>query len=236
MNFQDKKQDILAAGAKQRGQYSPEPGSWPTKAYNYYVSKEGYVPPQENFCHFWRVVVIWVPLYWFFFNVVEPIVDSRAAAKFAKTFATPFALVHRGYTSLGTESQRKKFWSRAGFAVAGLFGLAAVAAMGVVAFSDPLSFFVGMAIFVGVIGIIAAGFYLGDLLTRKSRAEAEERRRAYVYGEISYEECFGPRREAKKPGRVSRFFRHLGDFFLLVGNVIRVKKWKICPLVEVPKA
>ena len=32
---------------------------------------------------------------------------------------------------------------------------------------------------------------------------------------------------------VSNFFRGIGDFLILVGQIVRVKKWKICPMVEV---
>lgn len=235
MNFQDKKQDVLAAGAKQRGQYSPEPGSFPTKAYNYYVEHDGYVPPQENFCHFWRVVVFWAPLYWLVLNVVVPVVESRAAKKFAKTFATPFALVHKGYTSLGTKESRSKFWQRAGYGVLGLLGVLILVLMGLMALNDTMGFLVGIGIFAAVLAVVGGGLYLGDLLTRKSRAEREARRNDYIYGRISSDEYFG-RGVAKEPGPVKRFFKHLGDFFVLVGNIVRVKKWKICPLVEVPKA
>jgi uncharacterized membrane protein len=37
----------------------------------------------------------------------------------------------------------------------------------------------------------------------------------------------------KKPSVVSRFFTALGDFIILLAQVVRVNKWKICPIVEV---
>ena len=53
-------------------------------------------------------------------------------------------------------------------------------------------------------------------------------------GEITPDEyVYGPKKE---PGRLKKFFAGLGDFFVLAANVVRVKKWKICPLVEVPRA
>jgi MFS family permease len=38
-----------------------------------------------------------------------------------------------------------------------------------------------------------------------------------------------------KPSRTSRFFSGLGDFLVLLVQVVRVKKWKICPIVEIDK-
>lgn len=35
------------------------------------------------------------------------------------------------------------------------------------------------------------------------------------------------------PGRVEKFFTGLGDFIVLAAQVIRTKKWKICPIVEI---
>jgi hypothetical protein len=40
-------------------------------------------------------------------------------------------------------------------------------------------------------------------------------------------------REPRKPSRIEKFFTGLGDFVILLAQVIRVNKWKICPLVEV---
>lgn len=40
----------------------------------------------------------------------------------------------------------------------------------------------------------------------------------------------------QRPQRVRRFFRGAGDLFSLLWSVILVKKWKICPRVELPSA
>lgn len=36
-----------------------------------------------------------------------------------------------------------------------------------------------------------------------------------------------------EPGRVAKFFSGAGDFIVLLAQVVRVNKWKICPLVEI---
>lgn len=38
---------------------------------------------------------------------------------------------------------------------------------------------------------------------------------------------------AHVPSRLSKFFTGLGDFIVLMAQVIRTKKWKICPMVEI---
>lgn len=37
----------------------------------------------------------------------------------------------------------------------------------------------------------------------------------------------------KSPGRISKFFTGLADFLILTFQIVRVKKWKICPTVEI---
>ena len=64
-----------------------------------------------------------------------------------------------------------------------------------------------------------------------ARAEREAAYEKYLSGE-------GPNpneREPREPGRVAKFFSGLGDFIVLIFQVVRVNKWKICPIVEVDR-
>jgi len=42
-------------------------------------------------------------------------------------------------------------------------------------------------------------------------------------------------RAPREPGRISKFFSGVADFLVLAAQIARVKKWKICPIVTVPK-
>ena len=64
-----------------------------------------------------------------------------------------------------------------------------------------------------------------------ARAEREAAYERYLSGE-------GPNpneREPREPGRIDKFFSGLGDFLILIFQVVRVNKWKICPMVEVDR-
>lgn len=40
----------------------------------------------------------------------------------------------------------------------------------------------------------------------------------------------------REPGRISKFFSGIADFLILAAQVVRVNKWKICPLVTIDDA
>jgi hypothetical protein len=85
----------------------------------------------------------------------------------------------------------------------------------------------------GVIGILAllVGFvalmiYISEFVSGR-RALARERAESRVRDD---DFTIGKGGVVKdKPG----FFTGVADFFILLGQIVRVKKWKICPLVEV---
>lgn len=112
--------------------------------------------------------------------------------------------------------------STAVLAVAGLLTLIGLSG-GLVTLLWVVGTFAGLVAVVA--GVIIAGTFLSDYISGK-RAVAREATNAYVaeHGEYPPE---------AEPGLVSRFFHGLGDFLILIGQVVRVKKWKICPIVEV---
>jgi MFS family permease len=82
--------------------------------------------------------------------------------------------------------------------------------------------------------VIAGGYFLADYLSGKRvLAEEEGRKRLHAYMATHNGE-FPPEPESE-PGRVAKFFSGLGDFIILIAQVVRVNKWKICPLVEVDR-
>jgi len=53
---------LKTAGAATRRNWNPSPDSSHFKVYRWWLRKSGKQVPVENFCHYWRVVVLWAPL------------------------------------------------------------------------------------------------------------------------------------------------------------------------------
>jgi hypothetical protein len=79
-----------------------------------------------------------------------------------------------------------------------------------------------------IYGIYRLGLWGFPLLSDKIESAHDKR----VAERVAYFEEHGeyPTRE---PGRIVRFFQAVGEFIVFVAQVIRVKKWKICPLVDI---
>jgi len=93
------------------------------------------------------------------------------------------------------------------------------------------------SVVLGVILAVAAGIYFfgGSFISWIAYRREQRENARYDAWEESYS---APREPAapKEPGVVSRFFHAVGDFLILLAQVVRVNKWKICPLVEVDNA
>jgi hypothetical protein len=237
MDFKRKREEILSEGAKQRGEFSPQPGSAPLRAYNYYVSKGGYVPPTENFCHFWRVVVIWAPLYAFYFKVLVPFGNSPVGRGLGALFASPARgarKVHSTYTNHVPQHIRKKVPE---YAFKGFITLILL----FVLFALGLGFVDNWLVTTGVIAffatVIGAAIGVGTLVERAAERERAERRalmERYWNNEIDYP--FPRTTKAKKSGPVKRALQTVKEYLILLAQIVRVKKWKICPIVQIPEA
>ena len=61
MDFKTAADDVRARGAAARGEYDPAPDSWTARTYNKHYARDytGERPVRENFCHYWRIVLIW---------------------------------------------------------------------------------------------------------------------------------------------------------------------------------
>jgi len=86
-----------------------------------------------------------------------------------------------------------------------------------------------------VIGVAAGMIWLGVLLSDylSGKRKIAERQRYEARSAYYDEHGEWPAPPKREPGRIANFFRGLGDFIILLAQVIRVNKWKICPLVEV---
>lgn len=130
-------------------------------------------------------------------------------------------------------------------------GLFLLKAVGVLAGIGAVVGFVWLTGWFGIAALVVGGI-LGGLVTLnierigewiedwRERSEAAERARrakrsaelnAY-FNEHGYYPSEAP---AKEPGRVKKFFTGVGDLIIMLAQVARVKKWGICPLVEIER-
>jgi hypothetical protein len=239
MNLEDKKKEVLERGKAERGEYTPDPNSVPARMYRYWYKHTEFPPARENFCHYWRVVVFWAPLWWVFNHtavlVLNPVVDwvdRGGGDRLAHILSAPA----RGYRKIGTKAGRKKFWEYVGWGIVGLFALFCIASLVMAFIKTPLAALIWVGILVGTVAVLigaAMGLSrLGAIFEKKRRAQYEALVDDYLEGKTDVPPWVAM--HEKKPSRVKRFFRGVGDFLVLLAQIVRVKKWKICPLVEIP--
>ena len=297
MSFKEKAREVREAGAAERGNYSPKAGSLPLRMYRSWANKRPHkVPTRENFCHYWRVVAIWAPL-WAIWKPLEDFLNSKVGAVLGASIVllgfagllslggstawgvlglialTAYLLAsvvlgvvsgatwgRKGNDFVAEEGWRwnliffpsflvfgptfliRKGWNKIpdGFKSAGEDWIPRIAivlgALAVVIFAVVVTFawvwavpvFLGAALVIIGIGVGLA--FLADWLKLRHR-KAVEARTTYVE-----EDYFGYVHTVKvvEPSRIAKFFMAIGDFLNLAFQVVRVKKWKICPIVEIP--
>lgn len=293
--------EVKAEGEARRGNFSPEPGSWPDRSYRYWRDAQWDPPQRENFCHFWRVAVIWSPVLRvrrFFRRNQEWIVGGLIGLAVVGILGTLAWVIISDDNTMMTLG-----WIGAVIAVM-LYVLMGIS-MGVymadpeeemdgfqktlAVLSAPVSVLVygfvrfvdgapgrwlarhglqivmglllgGLALFLGFVaydlissngaaGVFYVGFIVAFLFTvawvarnggdwvagwraRKERIEAER----YEKWLAEFEnENDTPQVESvpRKPTWVGRKVRAAGDLLILIGQVVRVNKWKICPYVTI---
>lgn len=262
MNLEERQQFILKNGERNRGEYDPVPGSFPLKVYLWWKengihdinNKNGM---RENYCHYWRVVLIWAPLQFIllgFFGLI---------AKFA-------APVYRYF-----KNNPDQFLRRGGRATRDWFsdhrdGIGTVANWAYVIFMGAVCLVFAATILFGLYLLATGGQLVATLITlavivalvaavafvivkvKEAFERASERKLlanraredAWMNGEISDDEFF--HRTPERPaGPVQRFFLSVLDKVLnaldaiialikLAFQAVRVTKWKICPMVKIP--
>jgi hypothetical protein len=236
MSITDKKEEILAKGEAQRGQFDPEPGSAPVRMYQYWVDNSWVhgqsAPTRENFCHYWRIVLIWGPLWWLFLHTLYPVFTSRPA----KAAARGLRKIHipQRIKTFFNENEEKILLGMV-YALTAAF---CATLLGILIYA-LIAKTVDTLIILGIIAATAAVVtllimtisYFVDRAAAKNRKIEDAAFEAYYKGE-------GPhpydRMEEKEPGRLKRFFKAVGEYVSVFFTVLRTKKWKICPFVTVP--
>lgn len=130
----------------------------------------------------------------------------------------------------------KNTWSAIGRVVGkAIVGLVVAIAAGCLIFmavTQLLYFLMAIGLVVAGALILLALSFLADLLKQKHRASVKART-TYETVDYGYYEAAVA---VIEPSRVAKFFMAIGDFINLAFQVVRVKKWKICPIVEIPKS
>lgn len=246
MNLRSKARAIENQGKAARTDYTPQ--GKPLDVYKWWVDNGGDPRRPENFCHFWRVVVIWAPIEYILFKFIE-----------ATNTKTKIGLGTSLYATLAVILGVIFVWKItidmigipivAGIVVALFYGLTqipfidrhgediiiiivgalAVFVIGAIFVSGLLSFgwwfllgFVGILAGVGIFALISIAASWGVGLAVEHHREVKKNR-----------VVDSPAIEPKGPGIAKRFFSGVGDFLVLLAQIVRVKKWKICPIVKI---
>ena len=263
MSIKSLTEEIVESGKASRGEYDPEPGSMPLRVYQFWNANTSHPRERENFCHYWRVVFIWAPLMFFRVKVLEPIGDFVAdllpepKPKRQYTFEEIVEMrrlerlreeererLKREGTSLRWVLYRffKNHGEKVAMALAGLAILSALVGSGIAGgWWVPFGIIGGFILFVAlVIGLSMLGEYIKD---KAREAESRAFNARWEYFEKHGE--FPPEPEPKRANGFVRGLRFvgrkvkaglmvMGEFFVLAGQAVRVTKWKICPMVNVP--
>jgi cellulose synthase/poly-beta-1,6-N-acetylglucosamine synthase-like glycosyltransferase len=224
-HIEKKTEAVLAEGRRNRETWTPTLGSTPLRHYMWWREQTNKHRGQENFCHFWRVVLIWAPLLRLKMSVEKIGVVKWLQSKvdgdrlFLGFFLT-FAMVSLVFTCIKI-------------------------AVGIWEIFGWWSILVSPAILLGVACVVIGFFLLVFIVPSKLvdiyRAR-RRRRRIFVSSSSEYVRLrLTSTREM--PSRLHRVGKRAGsfgysvwDYLVLVVQVIRVKKWKICPLVEIPES
>lgn len=271
-NFRERAAEVKAAGEEARGDFTPN--GVPKRMYQWWLEhspsdKATEIATgrrRENFCHFWRVVVIWTPLLWLAMKILDPLLEKAETVN-PKTFFLSVAVLVLGIAALIATSTGT--WMEVLIACAWILGVAAAVGAialtlylldkhtengveillgGVLALMVLGAFIAGLmeigwVLILWVLGIVAliAAFVAGAIFvgTIIENLRADRRKRANEAEEAAwdaYTNDEGPHpyeRAPREPSAFSKFLTGIGDFLTLAAQVVRVNKWKICPLVEV---
>ena|GEM_PF-5637486 len=216
--------DVVRRGREKRETWSPKVGGVPLRRYQWWCKETGNYRSQENFCHYWRVALIWAPL-----------------------LRLRRSLTPRKLRGLDADDVM-------------LVVMLLMCAAGLVALAAYLAASLWSAI--GAWAIVAApaiivGFIAAAVGTLAGIGVSCERTAKYVKGRRCRKRLNAPvpvtsvSRETRPPkqrrawpavmrgllwiGRpIGRVLAAVWEYVVLVAQVVRVKKWKICPIVEIP--
>lgn len=299
MSLRDKAREVKAAGEAERGNFTPH--GKPKELYQWWLDESPSRKARkiragtmrENFCHYWRVVLFWVPLRKAVYAVDkhEKVFGSilllpAIVGMLFVLFTNPLAIltiiamatglvlsgggIFAGVSAALSERQRNSadlmtnkkaivcffilgFWTAIPvFLITSVIRLyvehlseydktigLSLLVMGVLVATSVILGTSGLGGLLHVLLVLACAivliaFAVLVLVTvatyidgKRSIAKARRRDRIAVY---VAENGHAP---VRQPSKVGKFFSAVGDFIVLLAQVVRVKKWKICPIVEI---
>lgn len=249
--LRERAREIKEAGEAERGNRTPSSTGWPMKFYRYWLEESNNLPPErENFCHYYRVVLFWAPVYWLTDKLDNAVVGWIAGLSVLGVLGwlsyqfVDFRIVLGlivGMLTIGTciafaiNKLWRKSWEKPLMVIFGvLVGAALVWLLG------SLVWLIWQGVgwwLLGGVGVIAAfigaGVFASDWIAGRRRLKKEAYTRWFL--SLTPEEQDEHVRKTREPGWMFNVLVAMGDFFILLGQVVRVKKWKICPFVELPE-
>lgn len=262
MSFKDKAREVYDRGVETRGDYTPS--GLPLRNYQYFVANGGDVPARENFCHYWRVALLWAPTmmwdnkYSERSKIAQGVIAYSIITALLGALWLPLAFVLIGiptiisagwvlaqsFPFIGKAVNRvpSKVWAFLGNTVMVLTALATLTLLAVALTQAVMS--VGIWAVLGVAGIAIAAVALlfgivacvigfGEYVNgRRKTKKVEAQCASFAFYD---EHGYWPASAVKKKSTIKAFFSGIADFAILLGQIVRVNKWKICPLVDVPK-
>lgn len=274
-NLREKAREIKAAGEAERGNFTPTGA--PKRLYRYWLDNSQSRKAnaiicgsrRENFCHFWRVVVIWAPLLALGSGIARAINNKTGKVILGLAILTAFVLAVTStggwmtvlvsigvaigiviavlavvFAGLGIKALYRKYWNKAwnqtaekvfAFGAAGVL-IGTLTSLLILAVSGFgwISLVVIAGILLAIAGIVYGIATLAEFISGKRALAKAERERIVNEWINSGEDTpypFAP--VTREPGRLSKFFSGIADFLILASQIVRVKKWKICPMVEI---
>lgn len=217
-----KTESILEKGKRTRETWSPKLGGAPLRHYVWWREQTGKYRAQENFCHFWRVVLIWAPL----LRLRQLTLDRRLVKGFRRkingsnVLLAAAALYFTAVFVSGSVAVGRAMWDM--FAAWSIL----LAPLSVVVFVVALA---GCLFAIGYFFKAIAWLYQRLAVSRGWTNRSRRPRKPASRREI-------PLVVRQSRDKVGRFGRSTGEYAVLVAQVVRVKKWKICPLVQIPES
>lgn len=263
MNLKRKTEKIVDRGQAQRGTFNPHGTPlniynwWLDNSHSKTAKGVARGWRKENFCHYWRVVAIWAPLLWL--GTMGARVANNATAQVIAAvlllgfsvymivsigvlvslvflLGFVFAVIGLAAILFGISLLAEKYWRRSwNRLVTKVFVYLFIALSVVVMLFSFFEIYTAAGIWavLGVVGLVA-GLVVAVawlILFTDAKHERVATERMQYFDEHGY---FPPaEKKVYRKSAFSKFMGGVGDFLVLIAQVIRVNKWKICPIVEI---
>lgn len=210
-------EDIMQHGREKRGTWQPRVDGAPLRSYLWWRKETGNYRSMENFCHFWRVVLIWAPL----LRLRRLVTQGRLRKTDCEQLVIGLSLLL--IVALMILNLAWGMWPA--------FGAWAILAA-------PAAFAGALAAFYGL--IVAADKIVEAVKSYRRKKRLNAPTPVVTKEDVSRspkQRHVGPaiERVLVRVGKpISRILVTVWEYLVLIAQAVRVKKWRICPIVEIP--